>query len=137
MTPTFVSNLLDARWFARVAAIFLTWPYWLSGFEKLGNLSGALSEAQHFGLQPAWLVVAATVLVQIGGSLLVIWGRMAWLGAGALGVFTTAATLIAHRYWEIADVTERFHDRNTFMEHIGLLGGLMIVAIFWHRERDA
>jgi uncharacterized membrane protein YphA (DoxX/SURF4 family) len=136
MAPAPISTLLDAGWFRRVACAVLTIPYWLSGIDKLLDLEGALAEAGHFGLQPAWTVVAATIIVQIGGSLLAILGRQAWLGAGALGVFTALATIIAHPYWQIADPLTRFHERNTFFEHAGLIGGLMLAAILGERTRQ-
>lgn len=134
-TPSPIAALLDARGFGILARALLTLPYWTSGYAKLFDLSGALAEAAHFGLQPAWLTVAATILVQIVGSALLIAGRAAWLGAGALGVFTAWATLIAHPYWTIADPVARFHERNTFLEHVGLIGGLMLGAILARRER--
>lgn len=128
-TPAPIARLLGDRRFAVLAATLLTLPYWTSGIAKLFDLGGALGEARHFGLEPAALVVALTIAVQIGGSLLVILGRKAWLGAGALGVFTAAATLIAHPFWQVADPIARFHERNTFLEHVGLVGGLMLAAI--------
>ena len=129
MTPAPIARLLGDNRFAVLAASLLTLPYWTSGFAKLLDLGGALGEARHFGLEPATLVIAATILIQIGASLLVIVGRQAWLGAGALGVFTTIATVIAHPFWQIADPIARFHERNTFLEHVGLVGGLMLAAI--------
>jgi uncharacterized membrane protein YphA (DoxX/SURF4 family) len=134
-TPVPIARLLDDNRFAVLAATLLTLPYWTSGIAKLTDLPGALGEARHFGLEPAMLTVAATILVQIGGSLLIILGRQAWLGAGALGVFTAIATLIAHPFWQVADPMTRFHERNTFLEHIGLIGGLMLAAIL--RDRKA
>lgn len=128
-TPAPIARLLGDRRFAVLAATLLTLPYWTSGIAKLFDLGGALGEARHFGLEPAALVVALSIAVQIGGSLLVILGRKAWLGAGALGVFTAAATLIAHPFWQVADPIARFHERNTFLEHVGLVGGLMLAAI--------
>ena len=113
----------------------MTLPYWWSGSIKITNLDGALAEAGHFGLKPAWLVVAVTVLVQLGGSLALILGRAGWLAAGALGVFTALATLIAHPYWTVEDPAERFHALNTFLEHIGLIGGFMLAAALVERER--
>ena len=127
--PAPIARLLGDSRFAILAAMTLTLPYWTSGIAKLLDLSGALGEARHFGLEPAMLTVAATILVQIGGSLLIILGRQAWLGACALGVFTAIATLIAHPFWQIADPIARFHERNTFLEHVGLIGGLMLAAI--------
>lgn len=134
-TPAPIARLLDDNRFAVLAATLLTLPYWTSGIAKLTDLPGALGEARHFGLEPAMLTVAATILVQIGGSLLIVVGRQAWLGAGALGVFTAIATLIAHPFWQVADPMTRFHERNTFLEHIGLIGGLMLAAIL--RDRKA
>jgi len=133
-TNPFAPLLRDPR-FAVVAATLLTLPYWTSGVAKLADLSGALAEAEHFGLHPAAAIVALTVLVQVGGSLLVIAGRLAWLGAGALGVFTAVATLIAHPFWTVADPMARFHERNTFLEHAGLIGGLMLAAIAREQTR--
>jgi uncharacterized membrane protein YphA (DoxX/SURF4 family) len=134
MAPAPISALLRTRWFAVATTAFLTLPYWISGFAKLADLGGALAEAAHFGLEPAALVVATTILVQIGGSALLLLGRMAWLGAGTLGVFTAIATIIAHPFWEVADPLARFHERNTFLEHAGLIGGLILAAILAERE---
>ena len=133
-TPAPIASLLGADWFTRCAAILLTLPYWTSGIAKLLDFNGALGEAALFGLNPAWLVAVATIVVQLGGSALVILGRQAWLGAGALGVFTALATLIAHPFWQVADPVARFHERNTFLEHVGLIGGLMVVAVLIHRK---
>jgi uncharacterized membrane protein YphA (DoxX/SURF4 family) len=134
-TPKPIAALLRAPAFGSVARAILTAPYWFAGLYKLAHLPDALGEAAHFGLQPAGLVVALTVTVQLGGSALLILGRMGWLAAGALGVFTALATLIAHPYWTVADPVERFHALNTFLEHCGLIGGLMLAAILVERER--
>ena len=133
MTPAPIARLLGDTRFAVLTAALLTLPYWTSGFAKLLDLGGAIGEARHFGLEPAALAVTLTILVQIGSSVLIIVGRRAWLGAGALAVFTAIATLIAHPFWQVADPMARFHERNTFLEHVGLIGGLMLAAIL--RER--
>ena len=135
-TPAPIAALLKAPALSILARVLLTLPYWWSGLSKLANLGGALGEAAHFGLKPAWLVVAVTVLVQLGGSILLILGRAGWLAAGALGVFTALATLIAHPFWTVADPMERFHALNTFLEHIGLIGGFMLAAILVERDRN-
>ena len=136
-TPTPIAALLKAPALSVLARVLLTLPYWWSGLSKIADLTGALGEASHFGLKPAWLVVAVTVLVQLGGSMAVILGRASWLGAGALGVFTALATLIAHPFWTVADPMERFHALNTFLEHVGLIGGFMLAAILIEREKWA
>lgn len=133
-TPVPIAALLESPALNLGARVLLTLPFWTSGIAKLLDLDGALAEAAHFGLEPAWVTVVATLIVQLGGSAALITGRFAWLGAGALGVFTALATLIAHPFWTMADPMARFHERNTFLEHVGLVGGLILAAILTHRK---
>jgi uncharacterized membrane protein YphA (DoxX/SURF4 family) len=44
--------------------------------------------------------VLVTVL-ELGASVLILSGRMRWLGALALAGFTLLATLLALRFWEL------------------------------------
>lgn len=134
MTPRPFAALLREPGFALLARVLLTLPWWASGLGKLMDLAGARAEAAHFGLEPAILTAVATILVQLGGAALVILGRWTWLGAGALGVFTAAATLIAHDFWHVADPATRQHEFNTFLEHIGLIAGLALAAILAARQ---
>ena len=127
--PVFVRALLRAPAFQLLARIALTSAYWWGGIAKLLDYPAALAEARHFGLEPAALVVIATIVVELGASALLIAGRLVWRAAGALGVFTAIATLIAHAFWTVDDPVERFHALNTFLEHIGLIGGLALAAI--------
>lgn len=135
--PAPIRALLRAPAFGVLARAILTLPYWWSGIAKMADLKGALAEVASLDLKPAALIVAATISVQLGGAVALILGRSGWLAAGALGVFTALATLIAHPYWAIASPTEHFHALNTFLEHIGLIGGLMLAAILVEKERRA
>lgn len=123
-----IASLPTQGWFVLAALSLLTLPYWSSGLFKVADIPGAMEEARHFGLKPAWMVVAATILVQLGGSAMIITGWAAWAGAGALAVFTVWATLLAHPFWAGADPTSRTRQRATFLEHLGLVGGLMLAA---------
>lgn len=50
-----------------------------------------------------------------------------------LAGFTFTATFVANRFWEIP-VSDRFMVENAFFEHLGLVGGFLLVA--WHDIRD-
>ena len=129
-TPAPIAALLGSPAFALAARIALTCAFWWGGFAKLLDFQGALVEAQHFvGPSGAAAVSVLTIAVELAGSALLIAGRFAWLGAGALGVFTVLATLIAHSFWQVQDAGERFREFNTFLEHIGLVGGLALAAV--------
>ena len=80
---------------AAATRVVLCLPFWWSGLNKLLDFSGGTAEMAALGLEPAGLFNALTILVQLGGSLLVILNLCTWLGAGALGVFTALATVLA------------------------------------------
>jgi uncharacterized membrane protein YphA (DoxX/SURF4 family) len=126
--PNLPSAIFGHPAFGLTARILLTLPYWWSGIAKALAFDGAVAEARHFGLEPAAAVAALTILVQLGGSALIILNRLSWLGAGALAVFTALATLIAHAFWTLDDPGARQRDMNIFLEHIGLIGGLLLAA---------
>jgi uncharacterized membrane protein YphA (DoxX/SURF4 family) len=66
----------------------------------------------------------------LGASVMILTGFYRWLAALALGGFTLMATLIALRFWELPPGQERFMAANAFFEHLGLVGGFVLVA--WH-----
>jgi uncharacterized membrane protein YphA (DoxX/SURF4 family) len=114
---------VTARWLALCAA------YLQGGFDKATDFAGAIAENQHFGLAPAAPLAAATIVVEIGASLLILTGFQRWAGALVLAGFTLVASFVANRFWEMAPPA-RFMAENGFFEHIGLVGGFVLVA--WH-----
>lgn len=100
-----------------------------SGLGKLLDFPSAIAEQRHFGLSPPAVFAVITIGVQLGGSALVLVGRgqARLVGALLLAGFTVAATLIGHPFWTFSG-DERGHQRNTFLEHVGLVGGFLLVA---------
>jgi len=91
---------------------------------------------QHFGLAPAALLAAAVIVLELGAAALMLSGRLRWLGALALAVFTVLATFVANCFWQ-APPDARFGQANAFFEHIALAGGLCLVAWEDLRQRRA
>ena len=114
------------RWLALLA---LCAAYLQGGLNKAFDFAGAYAEMQHFGLPYAAMLAAISIAVELGASLLVLTGIFRWVGALVLAGFTLFATLVANRYWEMVP-PERFMAANAFFEHIGLVGGFVLVA--WH-----
>ncbi|MFT4152113.1 MAG: DoxX family protein [Paracoccaceae bacterium] len=131
-----MTNLIDrltaSNGFGLLARIVLTFMFWASGIAKLADFAAAKAEMDHFGLAPAALFVVAVAAVQLIGSALIIANRWTWLGAGMLGVFTALTIPIAHNFWTMEEPfrTIEFY---VVMEHITVIGGLMVVA--WKTAR--
>lgn len=108
----------------------------VSAVIKLLNFPAAIIEQESLGLHPGAFWAGLTIFVQLTGSLLVISGRFVWLGAGALGVFTAVAAAMAHGFWTMQG-QEQFVAMNIFLEHIGLIGGLIMTALVAeHAKRE-
>lgn len=129
-----MERIFAADWFGLLARVVLTFMFWASGLAKLIDFSGGMAEMAHFGLQPAAFFNAATVAVQILGSLLIILNIRAWIGALALAAFTAATIPIAHTFWTMEEPmrTVEFY---VVMEHISIIGGLLVVAWATARRR--
>ena len=103
--------------------------YLQGGLNKLTDFPAAISEMRHFGLSPPALLASLTIALELGASMLILSGFYRWIGALALAAFTLMATFIANRFWTMAP-PERFMTANGFFEHLGLVGGFLLVA--WH-----
>jgi len=133
-TPGPIAAILAWPWLLPLTRIALVSAFLIGGIQKLVDFPGAIAEQEHFGLQPAWLWAAAAVIVEIGGSVLVIVGRWVWLGTGGLGVLTAVAMFAANDFWAKAG-HDRFVAVNDFFEHLGLIAGLVLVSILSLREQ--
>ena len=127
-TPRWIGAILSWSGLAPISRAALVSAFLIGGIQKLVDFTGAIAEQAHFGLQPAWLWAAAAVLVEIGGSVLVILGRWVWLGAGGLGVLTATAMATANNFWALTG-HDRFMAVNTFFEHLGLIAGLVLACV--------
>jgi uncharacterized membrane protein YphA (DoxX/SURF4 family) len=126
--PSWVDAILNWRWTRLAARLALTSAYLLGGLTKLSDFSAAIAEQEHFGLYPGWLWASLSILVELGGSALVLSGYLVWLGAGALGVLTAVAMLVANNFWAMSGRAE-LQGANAFFEHMGLIGGFVLVAL--------
>jgi len=127
------ARLLTSRVIRTVALLGLCAAYLQGGLDKLFDFSGAVAEAHHFGLPLAAVTATATIVTELVASLLILSGYCRWIGALWLAGFTLVATFVANRFWEI-QLPDRFGVENAFFEHLGLVGGFLLVAYLDLRE---
>lgn len=134
MTPAPISKLLAVP-FAFIAARFLlVVPFLASGLAKLIDFSGGVAEMGQLGFNPPVAFNIAVVAVQLVGSVLVIVNRWTWLGAGMLGVFTALTIPLVYRFWSM-EGEHAMMSMLVALEHVGILGGLVLVSILSSQPR--
>jgi uncharacterized membrane protein YphA (DoxX/SURF4 family) len=130
-----IGPLVATRPIHFIALLGLCAAYIQGGLTKLFDFSGAVVEAQNFGLPFAAATAIATIVTELVGSMLILMGIYRWAGALWLGGFTLVATFVANRFWEMQP-PQRFMVENSFFEHLGLVGGFLLLAWLDLRGRD-
>lgn len=135
-----MSNQLDAVFetgaFRHVVKWLLAAPFAVSGVTKLLGFEGTVAEVAGMGLPLPSLFAAGTVALQLLGSLAIVTGVLAGVGALALAGFTVVATLLAHAFWT-HPAGQQFGQMMTFLEHAAIVGGLLAFAALDAGERHA
>jgi transmembrane protein len=128
-----VDTILIQRWLFVAGRIVVTFMYWFAALGFLLDFPGAEAMVRGYGLEPAAPMAVLTILVLLAGSALVIDGRLAWLGAGMLGLFTLATIPLVHHFWTLtgaAAVQARLESE----EHVTVIGGLILTSILCLRR---
>lgn len=121
--------ILASAWVERVALLALCAAYIQGGLTKASDWQAAVSEQMHVGVPLPSVAAGATIATELVGSLLIVVGVWRWLGALWLAGFTLVATFVANAFWTLPVGAERFGATNAFFEHVGLIGGLLFVAL--------
>lgn len=105
----------------------------VSGIDKtlgFADVAGWMSSA---GLPFATVLLAATILIEIVGGLLLILGWQAQWAALAIALFLIPVTLVFHAFWS-ADAANFQGQLTNFLKNVSILGGMLLV---FDRERAA
>ena len=111
-----------------IAAVFL-----YSGQDKLRHRADAIAEVRALGLPAPALIVAGTSVTQVLGGISIVLNLFAFWGALMLAGFTAVATLTGHRAWLLKGAAARA-EFTTMLEHLAIIGGLLLVAVDGLRE---
>ena len=127
---SFIANALTHPATIVIANIVLTFVFWMAGLFGLFNFRAIVQEMVDVNLPAPHLFAVATIATQLAGSALIItnMGGLGWLGAGALAVFLILTIPIGHPFWKYPE-PKRTHEFHIALEHVTVVGGLMMAAI--------
>jgi putative oxidoreductase len=102
-----------------MAVLFL-----LSGFGKVAGPAAAIAWIASTGLPMPTIAYIVSVIIELGGGLLLILGWQIRPLAVVLAVYATATAFIFHR--NLADQNQLFH----FLKNLAVMGGLFQLMAF-------
>ena len=107
-----------------IGAIFLN-----AGVRKLMGFAGTVGYFTKLGFPSPELFAVLAIVIEVGGSILLIIGwKTRWV-AWLLALFVLIAALAAHRFWQV-DAAQYANQMNHFMKNLAIIGGLLFVATF-------
>jgi putative oxidoreductase len=107
-----------------MSAIFLN-----AGIRKLLGFAGTVGYFTKLGFPAPEAFAVLAIIIEIGGSILLIIGwKTRWV-AWLLALFVLIAALAAHRFWQF-DAAQYANQMNHFMKNLAIIGGLLFVATF-------
>ncbi len=114
---------------ALAGRILLGLMFIMSGFGKIMGFEGTAGYIASKGLPLPQVVAALTILVELGGGLMLVLGLFARWAGFALAAFSILAAFIFHNYWD-ADQASRMGQYLNFWKNITIAGGMLMVAAF-------
>lgn len=108
---------------ALAGRILLALIFIKAGWGKIGGFEGTAGYMASKGLPMVPVLLVLTILVELGGGLLLAAGYKARWAALVLFLFLIPVTFIFHPYGDPAQV-------NAFMKNVAIMGGMLMVLAF-------
>ncbi len=119
--------------FLLVGRVLLGWIFVQSGWRKLTNMDAFISTSptslQNRGVPWAtfWGWIGAPL--EFFGGILILLGFATRYAALAILLFTIAASLIGHRYWEFTNPQQYGAQHTQFWKNMSMKGGLVLLFV--------
>ena len=101
----------------------------IAGFEKITGFEGTVGYMTAYNVPMAQVLAVLTIVVELGGGILLIIGWKARWAALALFVFILIITPIFHAYWSVPDDQKQLQ-MFMFLKNLAIMGGMLYVAAF-------
>ena len=111
----------------RIGRVLLASLFVISGIFKIIGFAGTVGYFGSLGLPLPTLAVLATILVEVGGGLLLMTGRGVRPVSLVIALFTVGATLSAHHFWTLEGAAAQGQMIH-FLKNVALIGGLLLVS---------
>lgn len=107
-----------------LARILLGLVFLVAGWGKLTGFEGTVAYIASAGLPVPSVLAVLTIIIELGGAIMLIVGFHARIAAFALAVFTVLATLAYHM--NLADQLQQI----MFLKNLAIIGGLLMVKVY-------
>jgi putative oxidoreductase len=117
---------MDAKWQLVVGRVLLSAIFILSGLGKLPHFHDVAGMMAGKGIPLASVALVITLLIEIGGGLLLLTGFKAKYAAPVIVLWLIPVTLVFHHFWGIPAEQQQDQMVN-FLKNVAIMGGLLVL----------
>ena len=130
---TAISNAMEARSVPKAALVllgrlFFVLLFLISAPDYFSQAGIGFAAAQ--GVPLAWIAVPLSGLLALSGSLSILLGYRARLGAWLIILFLVPVTFTMHKFWAVTDPTMANMQMINFMKNVEIIGGALLISQF-------
>ena len=100
----------------------------LPGILKVVGYNGTLALMQEKGVPLANALLPATILLQVGLGLMLIFGKQVRLSALVLFGLTILINVFIHNFWALQGDPSYAHELQNFIKNLGIAAGLLVLS---------
>ena len=112
---------------ALAGRILLALIFLVSGFGKLTDYTGTEAYMASAGLPMVGLLLPLTILVELGGGLLIAAGLFARSIAIVEFLFLIPVSLVFHHFWDLP-AAQAMEQQIHFLKNVSIMGGMLLLA---------
>jgi putative oxidoreductase len=101
----------------------------ISGYKKIGGFEQAATSMTSKELPYADVLLVLTIIVELGGGILLILGWKARWAAAAIFLFLIPVSLIFHPFWAV-DAAQMQNQFNSFFKNLCIMGGMLYIVAY-------
>jgi putative oxidoreductase len=118
---------MNSKWLFVLGRVLLSAIFILSGLGKLPHFHDIAAMMAGKGIPLASVALVITLLIEIGGGLLILTGYKAKYAALVIALWLIPVTLVFHHFWGIPAEQQQEQMVN-FLKNAAIMGGLLILA---------
>jgi putative oxidoreductase len=118
---------MDSKWQLLLGRVLLSVIFILSGLGKLAHFHAVAGMMASKGIPLATVALAITLLIEIGGGLLILTGYKVKYAALVVALWLIPVTLVFHHFWGIP-AEQQQEQMTNFSKNVAIIGGLLVLA---------
>lgn len=109
--------------------ILLALIFVISGYKKIGGFDQTAGYMASKDLPYAEVLLVLTILIELGGGILLILGWKARWVAAVIFLFLIPVSVIFHPFWAV-DAAQMQNQFNSFFKNLCIMGGMLYIVAY-------